>query len=151
MNFYSLIVCSFVFLTGFQDKHFVDFKVDQISISSNKEFLMVTLPFEILQNYHIQSEKTEDNNFIPTEIHFDNPDGYKILSYKFTKVNREILFLDQLKCEVLSGRLEITLELEKTSNTNKSLELKGYLYYQACDDRQCFYPRNLELNVKKVI
>ncbi|HEX9827543.1 MAG TPA: hypothetical protein VGA80_13170, partial [Flavobacteriaceae bacterium] len=98
--------------------------------------------------YHIQSEKIFDNNLIPTEVHFDVPDGYKILNYQFSKVNRETITLDQLKCEVLSNDLEVTLLLEQRTTSNKAPELKGYLYYQACDDRQCFYPRNLHFNVK---
>jgi len=151
MNFYSLIVCFFVFLSSIQEKHFVEFKEDEVKISTNKEYVTVALPFEILKAYHIQTEKVVDNNLIPTKIHFDDPDGFKILDYKFSKVQRDNLVLDQLKCEVLSGRLEITLELEKKSSTNKSLDLKGYLYYQACDDRRCFYPRSLHFNVKQPI
>lgn len=147
MNSYKLILFCIISIYSFQDKQFVDFKPDEVKISTNKKHITVTLPFEILDNYHIQSEKIEDNNFIPTEIHFDDPDDFKIVTYQFSKVKRDQLVLDQLKCEVLSGKLEITVQLEKKSTTNKPLDLKGYLYYQACDDRQCFYPRSLTFNV----
>jgi hypothetical protein len=147
MNFYSLIVFCLVTLSGIQDKHFVDFKANEVRISKDQEHIIVTLPFEILENFHIQSEKTEDNNFIPTEIHFDEPEGYKILEFEFSKTDRENLILGDLKCEVLSNAMEVTLKLKKTT-VNKPLYLKGHLYYQACDDRQCFYPRNLRFELK---
>lgn len=148
MNYYSIILFCFVSLFVFQNKHFVDFKDDEVKISSKGEYLTVVLPFEILENFHIQSEKIENNNFIPTEIHFDEPNGYNILGYEFSKVKRDQLVLDQLKCEVLSGQLEVTVHLEKTTKANKSPDFMGYLYYQACDDMRCFYPRNLPFNVK---
>jgi len=151
MNFYSLILLFFIALFGIQDKQFVEFKSDEVKISTNKEYITVTLPFEILESYHIQTEKIENNNFIPTEIHFENPEGFKILNYQFSKVNRENLVLDELKCEVLGGILEVTVELIKKSSSSKALDLKGYLYYQACDDMRCFYPRSLNFGVKKSI
>jgi hypothetical protein len=148
MNCYKVILFCFISLFSLQDKQFVDFKADEAKISKDQEYITITLPFEILENYHIQSEKIFDNNLIPTEVHFDVPDGYKILNYQFSKVNRGTITLDQLKCEVLSNDLEVTLLLEQRTTSNKAPELKGYLYYQACDDRQCFYPRNLHFNVK---
>lgn len=151
MNFYSLILLFFISLFGIQDKQFVEFKSDEVKIATSKEYVTVTLPFEILESYHIQTEKIENNNFIPTEIHFEDPEGFKILNYQFSKVNRENLVLDELKCEVLGGILEVTVELEKKSSSSKALDLKGYLYYQACDDMRCFYPRSLNFSVKKSI
>lgn len=136
---------------GNQDKQFVEFKANEVKVSKNQELINVTLSFEILENYHIQSEKIEDNNFIPTEIHFEDLNGFKMVGYKFSKVQRKKLVLDQLECEVLSGQLEVTLQLEKMSTMNKSLDLIGYLYYQACDDMRCFYPRSLNFRVKKTI
>lgn len=150
MNYYKVILFCFTSLFAFQDKHFVDFKEDDVKVSITGEQLTIVLPFEILDSYHIQSEKIFDNNLIPTEILFDGSDGYKILNYRFSKVNRENLVLDQLKCEVLSNDLEVTVQLEKLPGTNKQLKLNGFLYYQACDDRQCFYPRNLPFEVKSV-
>jgi len=146
MNFCSLIIFYLISLFGIQDKQFVEFKANEVKVITNQEIITVTIPFNIQEYYHIQSEKVADNNFIPTEIHFENPEGFKVLGYKFSKVQRDKLVLDELECEVLSGRLEVAIQLEKMSA--KPLHLKGHLYYQACDDRQCFYPRNLYFNIK---
>ena len=100
MNFYSLIVFCFVSLLSIQEKHFVDFKTDEVKISKNQEYITITLPFEILENFHIQSEKTEDNNFIPTEIHFEDPEGYNILGFEFSKTERENLILGDFTFQV---------------------------------------------------
>lgn len=148
MNCYNIILFCFISLFTFQNKQFVEFKNDEVKITAKGEQLTIVLPFEILQSFHIQSEKVVDNNLIPTEIHFYDSDGYKILSYQFSKTNRENLFLDQLKCEVLSDNLEVTLRLEKKKTLEKDINLNGYLYYQACDDRQCFYPRSLSFSLK---
>ena len=147
MNFYNLIALCLITLFSFQEKQFVKFKDNEVKISKDQKYITITLPFEILENYHIQSEKVVDNNFIPTEIHFNDPKGFKIVDYKFSKIQRENLILGDIKCEVLSNQLEVTIKLEKTT-LNILLDLKGYLYYQACDDRQCFYPRNLRFELK---
>ena len=149
MNFYSLVLFCIVSLIEVQEKQFVEFKSDEVKISKHQEQITVTLPFEILESYHIQSEKETNNNFIPTEVHFDTPDGFEILEYRFSKVQRENLTLGDLKCEVLSNDLVVTIRLKKKSNTDKTLNLKGYLYYQSCDDRQCFYPRKLYFEFKR--
>ena len=148
MNYFKISLFSVFLLLTAQDKQFVEFLSDEVKITKNQERLTVILPFEILENFHIQSEIIGDGNFISTEIHFDNPNGFKILDYQFSKVNREDLVLGLLKCEVLSDELEVTLQLEKTSTSKKTLNLKGHLYYQACDDRQCFYPRILRFSLK---
>jgi len=148
MNYFKISVFSLLFLLTVQDKQFVEFKSDEVKFSKNQEQITITLPFEILENFHIQSDKVEDGNFIATEIHFDNPEGFKILGYHYSKVNREDLILGDLKCEVMSDQLEVTLRLEKTSKSKNELYLKGHLYYQACDNRQCFYPRILQFRVK---
>ena len=149
MNFYSLILLFFISLFGIQDKQFVEFKADEVEISKKQNHVTVVLLFQIIEPYHIQSEKVMDNNLIPTEIHFEVPEGFDILGYEFSKAHRENLILGDLKCEVLSDEMVVTIQLEKKSTTNKTLNLKGYLYYQACDDHQCFYPRTLHFNVKQ--
>lgn len=148
MNYYKVLALCIISLLSIQSKQFVDFNKDEVRISKNNEIISVVLPFQIHEPYHIQTEKIVDNNLIPTEIHFETPEGYEILGYEFSKAKREILMLDQLKCEVLSGKLEITLELKQKTPSTKPLNLKGNLYYQACDDRQCFYPRTLHFNLK---
>ncbi len=147
MNCSSLIILCFITLFSVQDKQFVDFKNEDVKVSVNGEQITIVLPFEILENFHIQSEKIFDNNLIPTEIHFETPNGYKILDYQFSKTQRENLLLGDLKCEVLSKDLEVTLQLKKEPSSSKIPNLKGFLYYQACDDRQCFYPRSFYFNV----
>jgi len=151
MNYFKISVFSILLFLTIQDKQFVKFISDEVEITENQEHVTLVLPFEILNDFHIQSEHVEDSNFIATEIHFDPREEFDILGYQFTKTQRDNLVLDQLKCEVLSNRLEVTVQLEKNFTSNKPLYLTGHLYYQACDDRQCFYPRTLQFVVKQSI
>lgn len=135
-------------LFGNQQKHFVDFNDSQIIIKEEKNVLNVTLPFTIESGFHIQAESDVLNNLIATEISFEESEFYEITSHNFSLTNYESIELNEFSHQVLSDRVEVTVTLRLNDiASKKENNLKGALYYQACDDKRCFFPRSLEFQV----
>ena len=148
MNCCSLFLFVVLSLYGDQQKQFVSFNDTEVIISEEKEILIITLPFTIDEDYHIQAESETLNNLIATEISFEKNGSFDILYYKFSLTNYETIVLNDFSHRVLSDKVEVTLALKfKENKSKKGLGLNGELYYQACDDQRCFFPRSLAFNV----
>ena len=148
MNCCSLFLFVVLSLFGDQQKQFVSFNDTEVRISEEKEILIITLPFTIDEDYHIQAESEVLDNLIATEISFEQNGSFEIESYEFSLTNYDTVVLNQFTHRVLSDRVEVTVTLRlKGENVKKNNELKGELYYQACDDQRCFFPRTLGFNV----
>ena len=144
MNFYSLFLFIALSLFGDQQKHFVSFIDAEVLIVKEKDILKVTLPFTIEEEYHIQAASEVLDNLIATEISFEQNGSFEIESFEFSLTNYDTVVLNEFTHRVLSDRVEVTVTLRlKGKNAKKNNELKGELYYQACDDQRCFFPRNL--------
>jgi len=148
MNCYSLFLFIVLSLFGDQQKQFVSFIDAEVSLSKEKDVLTIILPFMIQEDYHIQVASEVLDNLIATEISFEQNGWFKIESYEFSLTNYDTVVLNEFTHRVLSDRVEVTVTLRlKVENAKKNNELKGELYYQACDDQRCFFPRTLAFNV----
>lgn len=148
MNCCSLFLFVVLSLFGDQQKQFVSFNDTEVRISEEKEILIITLPFTIDEGYHIQAESETLNNLIATEISFEKNGSFDILYHKFSLTNYETIVLNEFSHRVLSDKVEVTVALKfKENKSKKGIGLNGELYYQACDDQRCFFPRSLAFNV----
>lgn len=148
MNFFNLLFC---FLSGVfycQQTQFVSMLEDNMIINKHEDVIDITIQFEILDGYHIQALSDTQDNLIPTKLTFTPQKGCKLINQKFTKTHYDKVFLNNVEHKVLSKILEITITLqcETTILPNGQL-LKGELFYQTCNDRQCFFPRTFEFSV----
>lgn len=144
MNYYNILLSFIIVLSGIQQKQFVNFDKDEVRQTKQKELIIVVIPFNIDEGYHIQAESETKDNLIATEITFEKNKDFNIIDQEFSLTHYETVVLNQFTHKVLSNKLEVTVTLKpkrKISSLNN--KLKGKLYYQACDDRQCFFPRTL--------
>jgi hypothetical protein len=149
MNCYSLFLFIVLSLFGHQQKQFVSFIDTEIIMSKEKDIITITLPFMIQEDYHIQAASEVLDNLIATEISFEQNGSFVIESYEFSLTNYDTVVLNEFTHRVLSDRVEVTVALKfMEDKTGKSIGLKGELYYQACDDQRCFFPRTLAFNVE---
>ena len=145
MNYcYSLLILLSVSMSYGQDFHFVKFVSEDVEIIHEYESTTVTLLFEILDGYHIQLEKVEDENLLATKINFDNQ--LQILNTEFTCMHFESVILDKKALQVLSHSFEVKVKLKSKNNSDFNI-LKGNLFYQTCDDFKCYFPRELDFAV----
>lgn len=142
MNYYSLALCSILSLFGNETKQLVEFKEAEVVKIAAHGYVTITLPFEVLETYHIQSNSDNSGGLIATKITFKENSNYTIEHQEFSLKQNETIVLNGVKHEVISSRFEITARLKLIENTS-NVKLEGELYYQACTDRQCLFPRAL--------
>lgn len=142
MNYYSLILCFTLSIFANETKQFVQLNEADVVILKDSKYVTITLPFEVLSTYHIQSNSDASDGSIPTEITFKENDNYEIKSQEFSVKNDETIFLNGDMHKVISNRFEVTVILKLNKNVS-NFKLEGALDYQACTDRLCLFPRTL--------
>ncbi len=146
MNYYSLLICFILSVLGNDPKQFVEFKRMEVVEVTEHGYTTVRLPFEVLEGYHIQSYSEISGGLIATEITFKENNNYTIEHQEFSLKQHETIVLNGAEHSVISNRFEIMVTLKRTENTSNVI-LEGDLYYQACTDRQCFFPRTLNFQL----
>ena len=149
MNYFKITMCFMLIACNSQAQDFVTFNKTNIMKTTKDELVKIILPFEIVEGYHIQSEIESTDGSITTDIVFEENDLIEILSYSYSKKNNEIVVLNQFEYNVLTDKFEVTVTLKRTNKTLKS-SLTGQLYYQACTDKQCLFPRTLNFEIPKI-
>lgn len=149
MNYFKpLILILIISVLPVQDE-FVIFQTEDIQVKTAGGKYEINLPFKILDGYYIQADKGVPENIIPTQISFDKNELYEITGYEMLPLEEKSIFLDTTEHKVWRNDFGIIVHI-KVSDKNRSLikQLAGELMYQACNNRQCFYPRNLRFEVE---
>ena len=100
----------------------------------------------MLEGYHVQSNSDISGGLIATEITFEDNGNYTIVGQEFSLKQNETIVLDGVEHKVISNRFEVTTTFKFIKNTSDA-QLEGELYYQACTDRQCLFPRALNFQI----
>lgn len=152
---YCWIGIGLLFLLGCKEKISKPESMDFVSFTAKTTFKVsqnqedtIQLEFRIREGFHIMSNQKSNQNiatcitFKPSENIllgepiFPIPDPYQIGGIKE--------FFDSFQ-----GNLSILLPLKIEGGTpDKEYLLNGTLKYQACDDRKCFFPRELGFTVR---
>ena len=148
MSYYSIIYFS-IFLHFFSSQlEFVKFENERVQINSIEGKIEVELFFSIEPGYHIQAYEKVPDNIIPTTISFTNSDEYQNLKSEFVIQAYDTIILDKTRLKVISDGFQVKVLLKPLNTSSEaSRSLKGSLKYQACDNRQCFFPREVNFEV----
>ncbi len=146
MSFYKLIFITTVFIAVQND--FVVLKNEETTISSNKDYTEVILLFTIKPGYHIQSNEEVPENIIPTSITFETSQSYRISLQELIVPVYDTVVLDETPHMVISDEFQVKVHLRSlNAESSGSNLLKGILTYQACDDKKCYFPRELKFEI----
>ena len=132
-----------------QKAHFVTFENSKIIVeSSDKTNIEVELIFNIKPGYHIQSEIDKSTNLIATEFSIEEQLGdFELLNQVF-EYEGEILTLEDETFNVISNTFKINMKLNLNLEDRQRIKnIKGVLFYQTCDDKKCYFPRILEVEI----
>lgn len=146
MNCYSiwLLIMVVILPAAEFQQQFVSVDESAIRIVRERDGWIAGIPFQIHEPYHIQAVSGAQENVIPTTITFDNNEHLEIVQYEFTALQHDTVYLDSVPSKVLSGTFEVNVFFKvRGGNSAKVPPLNGILAYQACNDRQCFFPRTL--------
>lgn len=146
MNYYSLILCFILPFFGNKTEQFVEFKDAEIKIEKYNDYVTITLPFKVLEPYHIQSNSEVLEGLIMTEITLKENNAFKIVSQEFSLKQDETVDLNGAIHKVISNQFEVTIVLKLNESTSSAM-LEGDLYYQACSESQCLFPRGLNFQI----
>ncbi|MCH4822585.1 hypothetical protein ML462_05315 [Gramella lutea] len=140
MSCYKYHFILLTFLIFLPQKEFVAFLPERTIIESKDDKLHIELRFLVKPGFHIQAEDEVPDNIIPTSINFHLPESKHIIKKYFVIKSYDTVIFGENIHKVISSDFTVILEVG-IENTPKIL--KGELSYQACDDRQCFFPRKL--------
>ena len=141
MRYFSLIAAFLICAIGLAQDSFVVFDPSLTEIEYFGTQAEVTLVFGIEPGYHIQDVVNVDQNLIPTEVIYYSPAQVK--SHRFEIPFYETVTLGKDSHTVISNWFKIEVRLD----LNHSKDLTGHVYYQACDDKRCFFPREAGFSV----
>ncbi|WP_027136702.1 hypothetical protein [Gaetbulibacter saemankumensis] len=130
-----------------QEKQFVSIVEEGIDIRKGHGLVEILIPFKIQDGYHIQDLFDTKDELIPTEIKFKASHGCEVVQYKFVNLHYNTLQINEFEHRVISGVMEISVVLKCENSAINSGSLQGVLKYQTCNNRQCFFPRTLDVKV----
>ncbi len=144
---YSLLLffCILAPASG-QQQHWV--KLINKEIRLDNENPKIELIFELQNGMHIQANKVNDPNFIPTRIDIAWPSSFQIDSAYYSTPKQLKMIGQEKPLMVFSKKFTVGF-LVKGPPTG-SFEIPGELYYQACNAYKCFFPRTLSFSIKVV-
>lgn len=124
---------------------FVEFRPEKTEVKRFQTGYEIKLSFKILDGYYIQAETGVPENIIPTQISFKKNESYQITRHEFLSERKQTIFLDTTAHNVLSDNFEVRVFLKlKEEDLKEIKKLRGEILYQACNNMQCFFPRNLD-------
>lgn len=116
--------------------------------SSADQSLQITLPFEIKDGYHIQSDRPDDVNLIATEMSFEENPYVEFGTPEFTEPSNYWITGYDNPMSVFSDELSVAIPLEVGPQVIPGLyRIDVQLKYQPCTDSSCLLPRVLDLTL----
>ncbi len=109
------------------------------SVKKGKEF-SVPVTFTVKPGYHVYAPKPGDENAIPTTIELEDGSAYKIASVKWPDAHK-----DPMGVMILSGKIDVTVQLVAPATKVSKSVLKLKLRSQGCDDSSCLPPATVSL------
>ena len=106
-----------------------------------------TIPANVLKGHHIQANPATLPNLIATELVLEGVEGLEIVKTKYPQSKPWKLKTANKVIETYEGNVEITVELLAKNLKPGAYELKGNLKYQACDEKNCFFPTSVPVVV----
>lgn len=110
----------------------------------------VVLPFRVADGFHVNSSTPSSELLIPTALTLagSKPLVVKKPAYSPGKV-KSFPFAPEEKLSVYEGPFQITVTVAAPAKAKPGTYLlSGELKYQACDDRACYPPKKLPVEVK---
>jgi|LakMenEpi03Aug12_release.lakeMendotaPanAssembly.Ray.scaffolds.fasta_scaffold48850_5 hypothetical protein len=105
------------------------------------------VPAKVMKGHHIQANPATLPNLIATELNVEALKGLEVKSpvyppskpWKLTNTGKVIQTYD--------GDLEIKIALAAKDLKPGKYELKGSLRYQACNEKNCFFPTSAPITI----
>ncbi len=142
-----ILVTSLFFFNGFgQEIEFVRMVSDPvIQVSPHQSAVHIIL--QIKEGHHIQSNQPDNDWVIATTVKLDWPSGLGGGDIIFPMSQQLYLEGDDAPLLVFKDQLEIEIPVKWAHKKPPgSYQVYGQVYYQICDHKKCYFPRNYSFN-----
>jgi hypothetical protein len=114
----------------------------------------VALRFHVGSGFHINSNKPSAEYLIPTTLKLDVPTDIVVGKISYPPGEQmSFAFAPDDKLSVYSGEFDLSVQVRPLASVVPSkYQIRGRLKYQACDNAQCYPPKQLPVDFEvKVI
>lgn len=107
-----------------------------------------TVTMDIPSGYHVNSNRPLEKFLIASQLQIEAPKGMRAGSVVYPRPVLRKLKFSKSKVSVFEGRTVIRFSVTvPASFPSRTVQLKGHLRYQACNDDICFPPRTRDVSV----
>lgn len=107
-----------------------------------------TVTLDIPLGYHVNSNRPLEKFLIASQLQIEAPQGIRIGTVVYPRPILRKLKFSKSKVSVFEGRAVIRFRVTvPASFPSRTVELKGHLRYQACNDDICFQPRTRDVSM----
>jgi len=114
---------------------------------SGRQF-SVAIDVQIQNDWHINSNKPNDQFLIPTALRIASSDAYKIKRITFPEHILKRLAFSDTPLAVFEGNFFVQFEGTITAETDSVVNVAGTFYYQGCNDQVCLPPTEIPFSLK---
>lgn len=103
------------------------------------------LSLQLRPGYHVQSNTPTDPYLIPLKLAW-NPGVLESTGVMYPKPQMEKYAFSPTPLSVFSGNFDLITRFKVPATANAGqTSVSGKLHYQACDDKMCLAPKNLDV------
>lgn len=118
--------------------------IKALSVKTGQEAEIV-IPASVLKGHHIQANPATLPNLIPTEVTLDAQEGLEVKPTVYPKSKAWRLTSAGKEIQTFDGKIDFKVGVVAKSLKPGKYQLKGSLRYQACDEKNCFFPSTVPL------
>jgi DsbC/DsbD-like thiol-disulfide interchange protein len=103
---------------------------------------------DIPSGYHVNSNRPLENFLVATQLKIEAPNGLRIGPVVYPRALMRNFQFSKTKLSVYEGRAVMSFNVTAPANAaTSSVELKGRLRYQSCNNALCFPPKTQEVSL----
>lgn len=148
----SLLIAFAIFFPAFAEtaiepKEYVSLgKIQPVKLKQGQP-TEVVIRASVLKGHHIQANPATLPNLISTEVVLEKIEGLTVDKTTYPKSKAWRLSSAGKEIQTYEGQVEFKVGLLAGSIKPGKYQLKGKLRYQACDEKNCFFPTAAEISV----
>ncbi len=110
--------------------------------------VQVKIPVTVKQGYHVNSNKPADEYLIPLKVTWKSTGALEGGEIVYPKPSLEKYPFSETPLSVYTGSFDLNARFKVSDKAAAGPGVAvGQLRYQACDDKACYPPKNVEFNV----